>query len=238
MLLFENFNDPVGLIIRILVLLMALVLHEIAHALVAYWNGDPTAKNMGRLSPNPLVHLDPIGTMMILFAPVGWAKPVPVNPNNFTKLRRGIFTVAIAGVTVNLILSFFSVPLFLLFNNVFIRMAVPGSVWLAIAQVFRQFFLISMVLNLGLVIFNLLPIFPLDGFRVVESFTHHRNPYCVFMRKYGRFIFFGLILWGVVVSELLPMLGVDLWFLNPFYYFIWLMDAILWVFLQFWGLMI
>ena len=87
-------------------LLTALVLHEIAHGLVAYWNGDITAKYYGRLSLNPAKHFDIIGLIMMLFVGFGWAKPVPVNPNNFKNRKVGAFTVSLAGIVTNLILAF------------------------------------------------------------------------------------------------------------------------------------
>lgn len=87
---------------RILALLIALVLHEIAHAVVALWNGDPTAKNAGRISLNPVRHFDMLGLFMLLTLRFGYGKPVPINPYNFRNRRLGVFTVSIAGVSVNL----------------------------------------------------------------------------------------------------------------------------------------
>ena len=86
-------------------MVIAFTMHEYAHGIVAYWNGDNTAKNMGRLTVNPLKHLDVFGTLLLLFVGFGWAKPVPINPNNFEKIRKGVFTVSIAGVTMNLLLA-------------------------------------------------------------------------------------------------------------------------------------
>ena len=97
-----------ALVAFLLAIYLAIVPHEIAHGLVAKWNGDLTAKINGRLSLNPIVHLDPIGFLMLLTVGFGYAKPVPVNPYNFKVPRRGLFTVAIAGVTYNLLATILS----------------------------------------------------------------------------------------------------------------------------------
>ena len=102
------------LIFTLVAVCIALVLHEVAHGLVAKWNGDYTAKYSGRLSLNPLKHFDLIGFIMMMLVGFGYAKPVPVNPNNFKHYRRGLITVAIAGVIMNLILAFVSVMLWCL----------------------------------------------------------------------------------------------------------------------------
>ena len=91
----------------VVALLTALILHEIAHGLVALWNGDRTAKQYGRLSPNPIKHFDIVGLLMMLLVGFGWAKPVPINPNNFKNRKTGAITVSIAGVITNLLLAFF-----------------------------------------------------------------------------------------------------------------------------------
>ena len=113
-------NDPVGffrsLLIRLPAVLIALVLHECAHGYVAYKCGDPTAKMLGRLTLNPLKHLDPLGTAMMVLAGIGWAKPVPVNPLHFRHYRRDDLLVSIAGITMNLILCL----VFTLFCQVFL----------------------------------------------------------------------------------------------------------------------
>lgn len=104
----DMLEDPAGFFMGLLIsvpgILLAIILHEVSHGYVAYKLGDPTAKLMGRLTLNPARHLDPVGTLMLLIVGVGWAKPVPVNPNNFKKPRRDDFLVSIAGITVNIIL--------------------------------------------------------------------------------------------------------------------------------------
>ena len=101
-------QDWIDIIFIAVAVVISMVLHEIAHGYVALWNGDPTAKVNGRLSLNPLVHFDAIGFIMLMVVGFGYAKPVPVNPGNFKNRKRGIFTVAIAGVVVNIVLAFLS----------------------------------------------------------------------------------------------------------------------------------
>ncbi len=129
----ELINNPIAYLLSLLplipALLPALILHEVAHGYVAYRLGDPTAKMMGRLSLNPLKHLDPLGTLSMLLIGLGWAKPVPVDPRYFRHPRRDDFLVSIAGITVNLIM--FVVGCVLMYMMVGIGMnAVPEDMWL------------------------------------------------------------------------------------------------------------
>lgn len=190
---------------RIIVLVFALVLHEIAHAVVALWNGDPTAKNMGRISLNPIRHFDIIGFLMLLFLRFGYGKPVVVNPYNYKRRKLGIFTVAIAGVTVNLLLLF-------IFTGIFVAIAYYSAVFY-INNFFVDFiyYIInySIIINIYLCVFNLLPIYPLDGFRVIESFAKYNNPYVVFMRKYGQYIILALFAISIISNNFLPSLLMD-----------------------------
>jgi len=243
-MLFNFFNDPINVILIIMAVIVSIVLHEIAHAYIALKNGDDTAKRMGRLSFNPLVHFEPTGFLMMILLGFGFAKPVPVNINNFKKRRRGIFTVAIAGVSVNIILAFVSVPLFFLFTRLV-------SQWEG-NRVFANFFQFMVIINVSLFLFNLLPIFPLDGFRIIESFTKPNNRFVRFMRKRGIFILLGLFLWSFVLGLLLSFanfstsaitvaspLGNRVVFLDPLsLYIIMLRDGIIWLFENFWRLFI
>lgn len=175
---------------------ISMVLHELAHGYVALWNGDPTAKVNGRLTLNPLAHFDLIGFIMLMTVGFGYAKAVPVNPYNFKHQKKGIFTVAIAGVTVNIVLAFLSCGFLMLM--LFLARTWEGAS--AVFTGFAGFFRIMAQLNLNLVFFNLLPIHPLDGFRVVEAFTKFTNPYGKFMRDYGRYILIVLMVLGVLVD--------------------------------------
>lgn len=186
-----------------------MVLHEIAHGYVALWNGDPTAKVNGRLTLNPLAHFDAMGFIMLMVVGFGYAKPVPVNPYNFKHQKRGIFTVAIAGVVVNLVLAFLSCGFLMLMYFIARHCGEGGA---RVFNGFAGFFAIMVRINLNLVFFNLLPIHPLDGFRVVEAFTKFTNPYTKFIRDYGHYILMGLIILGIVVNvfnlpEFIDILG-------------------------------
>lgn len=189
-------------------IIIALSMHEFAHGLVAYWNGDLTAKMNGRLTLNPLKHLDIMGTLLLIVAGFGWAKPVPVNSNNFKNIRVGIFTVSIAGVTMNLILSILSFICLLIMYAIIQAVGIVNSAFIiALAQLFEAFFLYGIVINLTLMAFNLLPIYPLDGFHIVETFTRYDNKYCVFMRRYGSMILFGVLIIGSILSSIGSAIG-------------------------------
>ncbi len=133
------------------ILVFCLTVHEFAHALVAFKLGDPTAKSMGRLTLNPLAHLDPLGTLLLVLAGFGWGKPVPFNPNYFSNPRRDSALVSLAGPATNFLFAvIFS------FSHRFLGFGVIASVLETLVY-----------LNLILCFFNLIPVHPLDGFKVV-----------------------------------------------------------------------
>lgn len=159
------FSNPVGFLRNLLIsapaILIALTLHEVAHGLVAYRCGDPTAKRMGRLSLNPLRHLDPVGTLLLVFVGFGYAKPVPVNPAYFKKPRRDDLLVSIAGICMNLML-------FALFGTVFfwyINFA-PDALFNEYVYYFLYY---CAQINACLAVFNVLPLPPLDGYHIVND---------------------------------------------------------------------
>lgn len=169
----------------VLALLFVLVPHEFAHAAVAYANGDPTPKINGRLTLNPVKHFDPVGFVMCALVGFGWARPVPINPANFKKYKVGLFTTAVAGVVTNYILAFAFYPLYLLSLRL-------GSNY---GTYFLKYFLLLVFsYNLSIAVFNLLPLFPLDGFRVVESLTKPWNKVRQFLGRYGQYILMALVL--------------------------------------------
>ena len=183
----------------VLVAIFSIVIHEVAHGFVAKLNGDLTAKERGRLTLNPSAHLDPIGVFMMLLVGFGWAKPVPVNPNNFTNRKRGIFTVSIAGISANVIVAGISLLLyFLLFPIQYkIDYAVASNPIVSVLLTFMYSLLIlSVQINMLLAFFNILPIYPLDGFNMINTFLPYGNGFQKVMVKYGSFILIGLILIG------------------------------------------
>lgn len=236
---FRNASSPAEYIVFTLFLLIAvvvaLVLHELAHGFVAKWNGDYTAKYEGRLTLNPIKHFDPIGLIMMLTVGFGYAKPVPVNPYNFKHYRRGMFTVAIAGVCMNFILAFFSALMYDLMFLGYLNTAVEGFWYM------MQFFDISMSINLAFAFFNLLPIFPLDGFRIVETFTHRGNRFCGFMRTNGQYLLWGLVGLSLVVQMAFRYApSLPYWFeyfdvLGTYIDFF--VQHVMWLFVHFWALM-
>lgn len=148
------------MIFRVVAVLGAITFHEVAHGYIAYRCGDPTAKMLGRLNLNPVKHLDPIGTISLFLLGFGWAKPVPVNPRNFSNFRRDDFLVSIAGVVTNLTLFIVSTALMVGIHQ-WTDSVVVGYLY--------QFLNMFATINLGLGVFNLLPIPPLDGFHVLND---------------------------------------------------------------------
>ncbi|RKZ00849.1 site-2 protease family protein [Candidatus Fermentibacteria bacterium] len=188
----------------------SVVCHEIAHGFVAYRLGDPTASRMGRLSFNPIVHVDLFGTIILpailimtkspfLFA---WAKPVPVNPAYFRNPRKGMMLVAMAGPATNLAIAIvLSVVLHL-----------SGSFLPAFLA--KTFAYVSLI-NVMLMVFNLIPIPPLDGSRIVARYLKGRALWQYMkLERYGMFIVFGLLFLGVISTILLPAMGLAVKYLD------------------------
>lgn len=187
------FSNPLGLLYMIPAVLIGLTFHEWAHAFAAYKLGDPTARNLGRMSLNPLVHLDPFGLICMILLGFGWAKPVPVNPRNFKHFRRDDMIVSLAGVTANLVIVLIFSLLFVLF------LRVNPALWGNAA--FLNIFLGIIQLNTCLCVFNLIPISPLDGSHVLENLLgrHLPNGYYSFMARFGRWVLLAL-LWSGILS--------------------------------------
>jgi len=171
----------------LLAIMLAFGLHEFSHAYVAVKQGDLTPKAFGRLTLNPFRHIDPLGFMLLILVGFGWAKPVPINPLKFKNYRKGLFFTSIAGVTTNLILAFFSMGLLFLTTKYFNNNNY-SSMFLMV------FFTYFTYLNIGLFVFNLLPVYPLDGYNVLVSLLKPTNKLLMFIRKYGMYIILGLML--------------------------------------------
>ena len=197
-LLDQLFSSPLqflqDMLYRIPAVLIALTMHEWAHGFVAYKLGDPTAKFMGRLTINPLKHLDPVGAFMLFFLGFGYAKPVPVNPNNFRKKYRDDFLVSIAGIMMNLLLylSFITAYFFLdlyIRNNIWY--VVTSSFWSAVMPPLIRVITGIAIVNLSIALFNLIPIPPLDGFHVLNDLILKGN---LFVRQQTAQMGIGLLL--------------------------------------------
>lgn len=181
-------------------LLLALAAHEYAHAWTANKLGDPTARAQGRLTLNPLVHLDPVGTLALLFFRFGWAKPVPVNHLYFDHPRRGLMWVALAGPLTNLGLAAASALVLRVFG---VLRAGPGLFWLM--EPLRFMFVASVELNVILAIFNIIPIPPLDGGRVLSGLLSSRQAATYSrLEPYGMVLLLLLILTGAVGIVMAP----------------------------------
>lgn len=177
------------LIAKFLAVTAILSMHEFAHAFVAYKCGDPTAKWSGRMTLNPVKHFDPIGLVMFAFVGFGWAKPVPINPDNFKNRRLGSFWTAIAGVFLNFIFAFLFYPVYSLAFSWFFGAATKTLGHYLFFYLAYYLFTFS----LNFCAFNLLPLYPLDGFRVVDSFKKKRGRVYRFLRDYGYIILLGLL---------------------------------------------
>lgn len=180
------------LLYTIPIIVISLTFHEWGHAYAAYRMGDPTAKNEGRMTLNPFAHIDPLGFILLIIVGFGWAKPVPVNPRNYRNYKKGETVVSLAGVTMNFVLAIFAALVICIIDV--INKSHPISV-----NVFTKLYMIfyyMLVLNCALIAFNLLPIYPLDGFHVAEILLSKHIGYkpFAFLRRYGSYILFAIIL--------------------------------------------
>ena len=191
---------PQMLIILAFCLIFALTFHEFGHAYIAYLCGDDTAKSAGRMSLNPLVHLDLFGSIMVLIAGFGYARPVPVNPNNY-RVRNADFYIASAGPLMNLLLGIIGALLYGILANSSITM-LAGVPLLFLLKLF-------IIINFNLFLFNLIPLGPLDGNSVFPHFlpTNLRIRYQHWNFRYGSYALMGLVL----LSILLPNFSAFSW---------------------------
>lgn len=192
-------QDPLSLLYTLPAIIIGLTVHEWAHAFAADKLGDPTAKNLGRMTLNPFAHIDLFGFLCLLVVGFGWAKPVPVNPRNFKNYRRDDIIVSLAGIAMNLVVAFFATILF--YFGVYH--------WnLGSNEAFYTIFLSIVTINLSLAVFNLLPIYPLDGSHVFESlFMRYIPRLFMFLRQYGQYILIALLVSGLVSTVLGTVVG-------------------------------
>ena len=165
--------DFAGYLLSALAVLIVLTIHEFSHAYAAYKLGDPTAQSLGRLTLNPIKHLDPIGALCLVFFHFGWAKPVPINARYFKKPRFHFALTALAGPLANLITAFFTSLVCLLipalFNKV-IPIPAENVFLISLINNFLSFLVIFQQINIGIALFNLSPVPPLDGSRIFLTF--------------------------------------------------------------------
>ena len=176
----------------ILVLVISLSLHEFGHAFVAYKQGDMTPKIMGRVTLNPLAHIDPIGFVCCALFGFGWAKPVEINPIKFRNYKKGLFLTSIAGVTINIILAFLGCGIYYICLR-FLPLTNGFNLFLLYFGMFMY------TINLSLFVFNLLPVYPLDGFNCIAALTKYDNKFVNFMRKYGTLILIIVLIFGDIL---------------------------------------
>ncbi|MFH1073608.1 MAG: site-2 protease family protein [Candidatus Firestonebacteria bacterium] len=189
------------------VILLALTMHEFAHAYVAYLRGDGTAKAMGRMTLNPIPHIDIFGLIFIIFTFFGWAKPVPINPANFKSPKMDEILISLAGVTANLLQA--------LFFGLIIRF-VDLSVFGSYTQTVQILIIYSVAINCGLAIFNLIPIPPLDGSHVLKELLPYKMS-----TKYV--MFFARPMTGIIVIVALMLLlnsGLSVILTTPIYFLV------------------
>jgi Zn-dependent protease len=168
-------------------ILIALSVHEWAHGYVAYLLGDPTAKYEGRLTLNPVAHLDPMGSILFIVVGFGWGKPVPVDPRYFRNVKRDMTLTALAGPASNLVLAFLTI----IIAKVLMILAIP------VPTMVNDLISSMLWLNLGLMAFNLLPVAPLDGSKIIGIFVPYQ-----YEREYQEFLYYGpFVLLGLLIAE-------------------------------------
>lgn len=200
-----GFPDLREILISIPPLLFALSFHEFAHGFIADRMGDPTPRYYGRLTLNPLAHLDPLGTLMLIFYHFGWAKPVPVNPYNFTHRERGLLLVSLAGPLSNILLAFV--------GNLALRAAIIYSSNQVLVQMLQYFWQI----NVLLAAFNLIPIPPLDGSKILAGLLPPKQAFQFRqLESYGPIILLFLVFFDILGRIIYPLGGLLMDAINLF----------------------
>ena len=190
-----------GLLIGIPGVLIAITFHEFAHGFAAYKLGDNTAKNEGRLSLNPLDHLDPIGTLMLLFAGFGWGKPVHVNPTNYTRkisMEKGEAIVSIAGPLMNIILAF----IFAIIYAAIYKFAGAEFLESTVGYIITLLIASTISINIGLGVFNLIPLPPLDGSKIIMPFLPYNAKQWFRNNEYIFYIIF-VVIWITGIASII-----------------------------------
>ena len=192
------------MIFRLPALLIALTIHEYAHARVAVALGDPTPKFQGRLTLNPIAHLDPIGLIMLWLVQFGWAKPVEVNARNFKNWNKDMMLVALAGPGSNILMAFTAGIAYGLFNKFGVH-----------SDAVNEILTLTCIYNIYFAIFNLIPIPPLDGSKVLANYLPRKYLYEYNnFARYGTFILIGLVYVGLIGIVVTPISNVFLHLIN------------------------
>ena len=191
-----DFSYLLGILLGVIPSLVCITLHELSHGLAAYRLGDDTAKRAGRLTLNPLKHLDLMGLVMMVVAHVGWAKPVPVNMMNFKNPKRGMAVTALAGPACNVLIT----CVFFFLYGLFYRLLSTGS---AAAQYLLDMIRLTAVISMGYAVFNIIPIPPLDGSKVLFSLVSD-SAYYKLMRyeRYGMVLLYLLVFTNLLGAPL------------------------------------
>ncbi|MCL2813477.1 MAG: site-2 protease family protein [Oscillospiraceae bacterium] len=189
-------QDLIDLLYFLPIFLITITVHECAHGYIAYKMGDPTAKNMGRLTLNPLKHMDPIGFIMLMFLGFGWAKPVMIDPRNFRNPKKGMALSALAGPVSNILMAVFGALALGLINYFYFNFAGQASTFVEMARWFFNYFI---TLNVYFAVFNFLPVPPLDGSRIVSYFLPYRLSYYYnYIERYGFLVLIVLLYTGIL----------------------------------------
>lgn len=198
MLLFQLFgNNPLLIVPWLAALLIAITVHEFSHGFAAYLLGDTTAKQEGRLTLNPTAHLDLMGSLLLVLVGFGWAKPVPINPARVSKGNLGQFLVAFAGVSANITIA-------ILCATILKLLIIFGG--LDQLNFLVKFLAFLIYIDLALFVFNLLPIAPLDGYRVFESIAPKAfRAYAPFLERWGFFILLFLVFFTGIIGSLISI---------------------------------
>lgn len=186
-------NNVSSFLIAALAILYSISIHEFGHAFVAYLNGDSTAKNLGRMTINPLDHIDIFGMITMFLVHFGWAKPVPVNPNNYKNEKIGNITVSLAGISFNILSAVIFANIYKYFDN----------------DLSRNIMQTLIIYNVGFAAFNILPLPPLDGWSFISTFLPRETVYKTY--QYSNYMFILFIV--LMMTNLLTII------LNPVYTF-------------------
>ena len=202
----RNPMELVALLLTLPGVIIAITFHEFAHAFAADKLGDDTPRLQGRLSLNPLAHLDPIGSLMLLFARVGWGKPVQINPTNFNRtisMSKGEAIVSAAGPIMNFILAIIFCVVYFIIQKFAGAFAVTQA-----GNIVMTIIMSTVLVNLGLGIFNLIPIPPLDGSKILKNFLPYKAKAWMESNEYLFYILF-LVLWvlGILGNIISPLIS-------------------------------